>query len=698
MSKKFKRILSFALCVLLCANLCVPVLAVNSQGISFQATLDKTVLTASDEAQTVVMNITPSSGITTCAIGYTVVCPDAITLTGIASGDDKVNMTAADYNLTTKKVSWQQDTVQNVSDITNLGVITFTVPANTPAGTYTLGVERINLSTNLGQSVWEDSGTASATLTIVDGSTNSYVASLNSTDTDLNVGEQLTVNVSVAGVGYADFASGEVIVEYDSTKLTFNKTASNLGKATIPEQINGTIKLEDYGETKNFGNAYSLVFDTVAEGTAEVKLTSAKFSTYANAASDNLVEATLSNAAITAKLTQVYSVTLPDGFTGASTVQKGENYTFSADDTDNYTYTVTATMGGGNAFDVTANQDGTYTISNVTGVLVISATPKANSYTVTFAGEGAEDVTNKVTTATYKTDYTFTLPSNTADHTYSLTSIKYAGGGDVPYTTENGVVTVAGTNITDAFTITIAKEKVLPTTASVTVEGASSDVTYSTTATPGADYTFTVNKDSRYDYEVSATVNGEEIALTPGENGQYSIPYSAFKAGDAIKISVVKTVRTDNVKVDKYVTVDESEMWLITINTTKMDGSVYTYKGSNMYWSAIYGTKNAETGEMSGAYCYLVVAAEQPVVTASDLTIITGSVTEVDYSMDVNMTGVKDANDAQLAYNMYKPYYANFTTDVTMEEFLRADVNYDGKIDMSDPQAIINSLLSQTGD
>ena len=693
MSKKFKRLLSFALCVLLCANLYVPALAANTQGISFSATLDKTVLTASNEAQTVVMNITPSSGITTCAIGYTVVCPDAITLTGIASGDEKVNMTAADYNLTTKKVSWQQDTVQDVTGITNLGVITFTIPANTPAGTYTLGVEKINLSTNLGQNLWEDSGTASVTLTIVDESTTSYVASVNCADTNLNVGEQLTVNVAVNGAEDDKFASGEVVVEYDSTKLTFNKTASNLGSATIPEQVNGTIKLEDYGATKEFGNAYKLVFDTVAEGNAEVKLTSAKFSTYANAASDDLVEATLSNATVTAKLTQVYSVTLPDGFTGAATVVKGADYTFSANDTSNYTYTVTATMGGQETA-VTDNKDGTYTISGVTGALVISAVPKANSYAVTFAGDGAGDVADKVTMATYNTPYSFMMPSNTAEYTYSLTSIKYAGGGDVPYTTENEVVTVAGTDIKDAFTITVAKEKVQPTTASVTVDGATSDVEYSATATPGADYTFTVNKDSRYDYEVSATVNDEAVTLTEGENGQYSIPYSEFKAGDAIKISVVKTVRTDNVKVDKFVTVDKSQMWLITINTTQPEGKVYTYKNQNMYWSAKYGTKNEETGEMSGAYCYLVVATEQPIVTASDLEIVTGSATGVDYGMDVNMTGVKDANDAQLAYNMYKPYYADFSDDVTMEEFLRADVNFDGKIDMSDPQAIIDSLLS----
>ena len=696
MKETIKRIFALILVVALVSGLAVPALAANesnSKGVVFSAALSNDMLQTSSEDQTVVLNINASPEITLDCIEYVVNYNSALTLTSFSCSDTNLTYDSGDLNLNygtgMAKVAWNSDSGDNITAVTNIGQITFTIPANTPAGTYEFSATGIKISQDYGTK-WENTASASATLSIVDGSTNSYVASLNCSDTDLNVGQQLTVNVAVNGMDADKFASGEVILTYDSTKLTFNKTASILGTATIPEQVSGTIKLEDYGETKNFGNAYTLVFDTAADGNAEVKLTSAKFSTYANAASDNLVDATLSNATVTAKLTRVYTVTLPEGFTGASTVTKGADYTFSANDTSNYTYTVTATMGGQEA-TVTDNKDGTYTISGVTGALVISATPKANSYTVTFAGDGAGDVADKVTTATYNTPYSFTMPANTAEYTYSLTSIKYAGGGDVPYTTENGVVTVAGTNITDAFTITIAKEKVQPTTASVTVEGASSDVTYSTTATPGADYTFTVNKDSRYDYEVSATVNGGEVTLTVGENGQYSIPYSEFKAGDAIKISVVKIVRTDNVTVTEYITVDEALMWLITINTTKLDGSVYTYKEENMYWSAKYNSGN-------GAYCYLVFATEKPSVAASDLAIVTGSATEVDYGMDVNMTDKVDANDAQLVYNMYKPYYNNFTADVTMEEFLRADVNYDSKINVSDAQVIINSLLSQTGE
>lgn len=367
-------------------------------------------------------------------------------------------------------------------------------------------------------------------------------------------------------------------------------------------------------------------------------------------------------------------------------MKAGETYTFTATDISNYTYVVTATMGGQDV-TVTDHQNGTYSIANVSGVLVISATAIPKSYSVTFTGTGANDVANKAITATYGTAYSFVMPSNTADYVYSLTSVKYAGGADVPYTVENDVVTIAGTNITDAFTITITKEKVPETTASVRVEGAASDVTYTATAIPGTDYTFTVNKDSRYDYMVTAAVNGTEVTLTESNGGQYTIAGDAFKAGDEIMIIVTKTVRTDNISVVQYVTVDESQMWLITINTTRLDGSVYTYKGENMFWSEKYNNG-------SGAYCYLIVATQQPIVTASDLAIVTGFATAVDYGMDVNMTGTVDANDAQLAYNMYKPYYSSFSNAVPMEKFLRADVNCDARIDINDAQAIIYYLLN----
>ena len=61
--------------------------------------------------------------------------------------------------------------------------------------------------------------------------------------------------------------------------------------------------------------------------------------------------------------------------------------------------------------------------------------------------------------------------------------------------------------------------------------------------------------------------------------------------------------------------------------------------------------------------------------------------------MDVNMSGLVDANDAQLVYNMYNAVYPDFT-EVSMEKFLRADVNSDRKVDVTDSDAIINFIIA----
>ena len=689
MKQSLKHILALILIVGLLANFSLPVMAANesnTKGVAFSASLSNDVLQTSSQEQTVVLNIEASPSITLDTIEYVVNYNTALSLKTFSCSDTNLSYSEGDMNLNygtgKAKVSWNSSSGDNITGVTNIGQITFTIPANTPAGTYEFSATGIKISQDYGTK-WENTASASATLTIVDGSTNSYVASLNSSATSLNVGEKLAVDVNVTGVGYTNFASGEVVLTYDSTKLSFNKEASTLNGATIPEQINGTIKLEDYGASQELGTAYTLVFDTVSDGKANVALTSAKFSTQENAASADLVVATLSNATVEATLTQMFSVTLPDTVTGYTSVKKGEDYTFAVKDADNYTYEVTATMAGQNV-TVQNNNDGTYTIKNVTGALSISVTATPNSYTVTFAGAGAGDVADKVTTATYGSPYTFTKPSATG-YAYSIT-ITYTGTENtVEYSTSDaGVVTIAGDKITGDITITVDKTQ---TDANISVTGnGASDVTHPGRAIPGTDFTFTVTKDDRYNYVIAVTVNDSPVTPIEGANGQYTIAGSAFKKGDTIKINVTKTLKTDSVKVAKYVTVDQSQMWLITVSAEKMNGSVYTYNGEKMFWSEKYNDGN-------GAYVYVVVAAEQPEVTASDLTIVTGDATAVNYGMDVNMTGKVDANDAQMTYNMYKSYYTDFTEQATVEKFLRADVNFDGEIDVKDAQVIVNHLL-----
>ena len=60
-------------------------------------------------------------------------------------------------------------------------------------------------------------------------------------------------------------------------------------------------------------------------------------------------------------------------------------------------------------------------------------------------------------------------------------------------------------------------------------------------------------------------------------------------------------------------------------------------------------------------------------------------------SFDVNRTGKVDVNDAQLVYDMYNGTYSNFT-QVSVEKFLRADVNATKVVDHTDAVAIVNQF------
>lgn len=93
---------------------------------------------------------------------------------------------------------------------------------------------------------------------------------------------------------------------------------------------------------------------------------------------------------VTVKPIPTYSVTLPADFTGESTVQDGADYTFTAKDPAKYIYTVTAAVGG-ETVEVIDNGDGTYTVKNVTGDLVIEATKVRRSEPITPVGPAKPD-------------------------------------------------------------------------------------------------------------------------------------------------------------------------------------------------------------------------------------------------------------------------------------------------------------------
>ncbi len=126
-------------------------------------------------------------------------------------------------------------------------------------------------------------------------------------------------------------------------------------------------------------------FNANAEGEGTVTLTSAAFSTQANAANSDLISAVLQDTTVTIVATMYHSVDLPNIFIGADSVSSGEDYTFAPADRENYDYSdVTATMDG-EPVEVTKNGDGSYTVENVTGDLVIIGSRSAKKYVVNIA-------------------------------------------------------------------------------------------------------------------------------------------------------------------------------------------------------------------------------------------------------------------------------------------------------------------------
>lgn len=439
--------------------------------------------------------------------------------------------------------------------------------------------------------------------------------------------------------------------------------------------------LEDYGANKSTGTGvYVLAFDAIKDGSASVELNSAGFINKENAVKRDLTDATLTSTKVNLTVNKrSYDVTLPDFFTGASTVVEGENYTFAQADKDNYTYENVKATVGNTEVAVTDNQDGTYTVANVTGKLVITGSRTPKSYDVTISGNAANEIQGAAAKATYGTAYTFTIP-DVEGWAYSVDSITIGGQTYTGYSVSGNTYTISGSAINGAVLITVSKSQ---TQFKVTVDGngAGAASGYNTIAQVGKSYTLTIVPEKSYDYSVTATMNNQPVALKTDVENQYTIE----NVTGNIVFHITRTVNTEGISISKYLTVDGCEMWLVKNSVALADGKVPTYDGNEMFWSDKYN-----------AYCYLALTQTLTKEEAGAKVDITdGSATTVDYGCDVNMTGVVDACDAQLVYNMYNAVYQNFDSEVTVEKFLRADINGDGTINVEDATAIITVILKK---
>lgn len=531
--------------------------------------------------------------------------------------------------------------------------------------------------------------------------TGSYTLTLPA-DKTVNAGEASAIPVTLGHTGdETTFHAADMVFTYDAGKLEYTGI-SDTTNYIVDAATAGKVHVQAYGEAKNLGEAFTLNFKvkTTATGTATVAVTSAKIDKSANAVAKDAPEAKLLDAETVLTIKATHSVTLPNIFEGETTVEDGANYTFSKTDKDesHYEYTNVKAMVDGKDVEVVDNGDGTYTVKNVTGDLTVTGKRTAKQYPITVDGN-AKGRIRVADTVPYGEDYVFTAENLETDkYDYTLT-MTINGKSYTPEFDDSAVsfmntyfYTIKGDAITGDIHITFTQTEkggAETTTVNFTGSGAA-DVTGGNpqTATTGADFTFTVNEDAKYNYTVKL---GDEV-LT-GTNGSYTIPGAKVVSG-TITVTVEKTVSTQGVKVQKYVKLENQQsVWLVTVEADPGANNVYTYGGERMFKTTKYGT--------NGTYAYLVIAPTLSVEdAAAKLGITAGEAAgTVSYGGDVNGSNVVDINDAQLVYDLYNAHYSDFTT-VSMYKFLCADIADDTPegstlLNVSDAVAVISKINQQ---
>ena len=163
-----KKWITVLLCIVLCLGLVVPVMGTNTQGVTFTATLSPAKLNVSDSEQTVTLQISGSPAFDTDGFSYIIEYPDGWTPgDGITSKDFTFDPDT-DYNMAYKtnkiRMAWADFSLKNHTGVTDLGSVTFTVPANAK-GTFTFKITEFEVVEGAGVA-WETGSELSASIDI----------------------------------------------------------------------------------------------------------------------------------------------------------------------------------------------------------------------------------------------------------------------------------------------------------------------------------------------------------------------------------------------------------------------------------------------------------------------------------------------------------------------------------------------------
>ncbi|MCC2128816.1 hypothetical protein LKD37_04670 [Oscillospiraceae bacterium CLA-AA-H272] len=534
-------------------------------------------------------------------------------------------------------------------------------------------------------------------------------------DQQVAAGQQVRIPVTVASgeKGITGFNAYDMTFTYDPAALTLNTKTGDAANLTV-EDNNGTVRVRRYGATQALGEALALDFTAKATATSTVKLTNAKFDLDANSINFDAPDATISDADTVVNANN-FTVTLPDAFTSDETrlVPNGGSFTFKPVDS-HYTYTFTVKMGDTVTEGLTFGANDTYTIENISGnveVTYTGKTPKQYDVKYKIDEDVEQDVTKGPETVTYLNDYSFVVTPRAG---YSYRVIYSVDNGDpfvhtviaVPTANDDGTLTytIPGKEIVGGVEIWIDPntESGIPVvfTGNGVEDAASGNASSMGKNMP---YYFTLNQRESCDYTVTAyyqplstpTASKRPATVRSLGNGKYvveAVNYNDYLYGYARSWNLVVKVEkvshsAEEVTVSKYLELNDKTMMLVTVKGTPEGGSAFTYDGNTMYKVEGYGTDR---------YAWLVIvdkgqtltqeeAAAKVAISAAD------NVVTITLGFDVNMTGKVDVNDAQLVYDMYNGTYSDFTK-VSVEKFLRADVNATKVVDHTDAVAIVNQF------
>lgn len=534
-------------------------------------------------------------------------------------------------------------------------------------------------------------------------------------DQQLVSGQRVRIPVTVASSEkkITGFNAYDMTFTYDPAALTLNTKTGAAANLTV-EDNNGTVRVRRYGDAVPLGEALALEFTAKATATSAVTLTNAKFDLDANSINFDAPEATISDADTVVNANN-FTVTLPDAFTSDETrlVPKGGSFTFKPVDS-HYTYTFTVKMGDSATEGLTFGANDTYTIENISGnveVTYTGKTPKQYDVKYKIDEDVEQDVTKGPETVTYLNDYSFVVTPRAG---YSYRVIYSVDNGDpfvhtviaVPTANDDGTLTytIPGKEIVGGVEIWIDPntESGIPVvfTGNGVEDAASGNASSMGKNMP---YYFTLNQRESCDYTVTAyyqplatpTASKRPATVRSLGNGKYvveAVNYNDYLYVYARSWNLVVKVEkvshsAEEVTVSKYLELNDKTMMLVTVKGTPEGGSAFTYGGNTMYKVEGYGTDR---------YAWLVIvdkgqtltqeeAAAKVAISAAD------NVVTITPSFDVNMTGKVDVNDAQLVYDMYNGAYSDFT-QVSVEKFLRADVNATKVVDHTDAVAIVNQF------